>query len=307
MKQQLITRLIDLIDGDVLVAEPLSSHTTYRVGGEAEYLVCPHNSDEAAAVYTFVRRHGIPLTILGWGSNVIAPDDGIEGIVLKMLSDTAEIRFAGREQVLVDAGVNLIDLSRAAAAQGLGGFEPVAGIPGTVGGALFMNAGTKEGDIASLVDRVEVLTRMGRRRVFERRELAFGYRKSVFQESEWLILRVRLRLRPGDPAAIRDGIERILDERRRKFPLEGLSAGSVFKRPPGDYAGRLIEAAGCKGLRIGGAVVSERHANFIVNEDDATAADILALISTIRDRVYRKFGVFLELEQIPLPSVKWDA
>lgn len=298
---RIIDKIRRKIDGEVLQCEPLSRHTTYRVGGEAEVLVCAGNSDEAAWVYRFAKREGIPLTLLGAGSNVIAPDEGIEGIVLKLKSPSARIRFMEGGRVAADAGINILDLALAAAGKGLEGLRPIAGVPGTVGGAVLMNAKVVDEDTATLVDRVEVITSSGRRRVFQSKEMTFGYRKSIFQGCDWLILRAEFELRAGNPEEIVKSVESEWNRCRSNFPLDPPNAGSVFKRPAGDFAGRLIEEAGCKGLRVGGAVVSERHANFIHNVDSATTADILELISEVRRRVYRKTGIYLELEQIPLP------
>lgn len=301
MDKRIIDKIRLKIKGEVRTSESLSRHTTYAVGGEAELLVCPENGREAAWLYRFARRGGIPITIIGAGSNVIAPDEGIGGIVMCTENASAEIRFLGDGRVRAEAGAALTDLARAAAARGLGGAEPLAGIPGTVGGAVTMNAGTKERDTASITDRVEVVTSGGRRRVFTGSELSFGYRKSLFQDSGWLILGAEFLLRPGDPGEITDAIGRVCRERESKYPLDIPSAGSVFKRPPGDYAGRLIEEAGCKGLRVGGAAVSDTHANFFLNLGRAKASDILELISVVRRRVFDRSGVYLELEQIPLP------
>lgn len=284
----------------MLPSEPLSNHTTYRIGGEAEILVCASSSDEASAVYRFAGKEEIPLTVLGAGSNVIAPDGGIDGIVLKLESSRAAVEFGGDGIVVSDAGVPLLALARAAAGKGLGGLVSIAGVPGTVGGAVLMNARVDKEDTASFLISVEVLTSSGKRRVFRRGELPFGYRSSIFQDSDWLILRAAFKLQPGDPGRLLEEVEEEWKRWRTNFPLEPPNAGSVFKRPPGDYAGRLIEEAGCKGLRMGGAIVGEQHANFIFNVDNATAADILGLIDEVRRRTYEKTGVYLELEQIPL-------
>ncbi|MBU8920965.1 MAG: UDP-N-acetylmuramate dehydrogenase [Bacteroidales bacterium] len=292
--------LSGIISGEVLISEPLSRHTTYKVGGEADILVCPENSEEAAQVYLYAYEKEIPLTMIGWGSNVIAPDDGMEGIVLKMKNPSAGIRNLGEGVIEVEAGVNLIDLAKHTAGEGLSGLEPVAGIPGTVGGAVMMNAGTNEGDMSCVLVSVDVITPAGRRYKIEKRDMSLGYRRSMFKQTDWLILSARMSLSKGDPLELGRNIDSILRERMRKFPLDEANAGSVFKRPPGDYAGRLIEKAGCKGLRIGGAVVSERHANFIVNSENATADDIIRLIAEVRRKVYTMSGIYLELEQIPL-------
>lgn len=302
MPPRIIDRIRSLVRGEILESESLSGHTTYRVGGEAEYLVAAADSIEAERVYIEALNGGIPVTILGWGSNVIAPDGGIEGIVLKTSSESARMEFPGGGHAVVDAGISLIDLARVAAGKGLKGLEPIAGIPGTLGGAVIMNAGTDDGDTGSLISRITVVTPEGIRREFTGEEAAFGYRSSIFQGTGWLVLEAVLDLGAGDPEKLTAEILRIQEERKAKFPLDDPNAGSVFKRPPGDYAGRLIEEAGCKGLRRGGATVSPRHANFIINAGGATAADILGLAGELRRRVHEFSGIWLEMEQIPLPE-----
>jgi UDP-N-acetylmuramate dehydrogenase len=278
----------------------LSGLTTYGVGGEAEYLAEPSGEAEAEFVYREAVRHGIPVTVIGWGSNVIAPDEGIGGLVIRTRNDRARVSFPTRSTVYAEAGAGLMAIAREAATRGLGGMEAIAGIPGTLGGAIVMNAGTNTGDLSSVLVSVTAITPAGRRRTVSRDEAGFGYRRSIFQDSGWLILGARLRLTRSATRDVIERLERIGRERAEKFPLDIPSAGSVFKRPPGDYAGRLIEAAGCKGLRVGGAMVSERHANFIVNAGGATAGDILGLITELRRRVFDSSGVWLEMEQIPL-------
>jgi UDP-N-acetylmuramate dehydrogenase len=287
------------IDGDVWPTESLKKHTTYGIGGEAELLVRPNDSRGAAWLYRFARKKRMPLTILGAGSNVIAPDEGIDGIVLKTISSSGRMELIGEGMVRSDAGVGLLTLAAWAARKGLAGLEHIAWIPGTVGGAITMNAGTKEREISELVHKVRVLTPSGRR-VFRSDELSFGYRRSVFRDADWLIIDADFRLFSDDPERIKASIERIGEQRRRKFPIEIPSAGSVFKRPPGDFAGRLIEEAGCKGLHVGDAAVSEQHANFIVNLGKAGSADIMELICLVRKRVFERTGILLELEQIVL-------
>jgi len=289
------------MSGTLLEKEPLSNHTTYRVGGAAELLVCPEDAEGIGWLYRFAKREGIPLVVIGAGSNVIAPDEGIEGLVLKTKRAVGGIRFTGGNRVEAEAGTGLTEFARAAAGKGLGGISSLAGIPGTVGGAVWMNAGTGEVETADLLVSVELLTSSGRRRRFKRGDLSFGYRRSIFQGSDWLILGAEFELPPGDPEGIEASIDSLIDERDRKYPMEYPSAGSVFKRPPGAFAGRLIEEAGCKGLRVGDAAVSERHANFIVNLGSAGSAEILELVALVRKRVFDETGVFLELEQIVLP------
>jgi len=300
MDKKLVKKIRKNVSGAVLPGEPLALHTTYHVGGKAEVLVVPRDADDAARVYSFLKREGVPLVVIGAGSNVIAPDEGIDGVVIRTAAASARILFLGGGRVRADAGVPLLDLVRAAAAHGLSGLEPLAGIPGTVGGAVVMNAGTRDTEAAELLGRVEVLTSTGRRRILAAAECSFGYRRSIFLGTDWFILGAEFRLARGDAAASIKMIESFLKDRESKYPLDLPSAGSVFRRPRGGYAGRLIDEAGCKGMRVGDAEVSGLHANFIVNRGAAKASDIMALVSAIRSRVFEKSGVYLELEQIPL-------
>jgi len=300
MDRKLIQEIRKNVTGIVLPGEPLARHTTYRVGGKAGVLVCPRDADDAAHIYSFVKREGVACTVIGGGSNVIAPDEGIDGVVIKTMSASARIFFLGGGRVRADAGVPFLDLVRATSARGLSGLEPLAGIPGTVGGAVVMNAGTRDVDTAQLLSRVDVLTIPGRRRTLATAECAFGYRRSVFSGTGWFILGAEFKLGRGYAIASMRMIDAFLKERGSRYPLDLPSAGSVFRRPHGDYAGRLIEEAGCKGMRVGDAEVSGLHANFIVNRGAARASDIMALISAIRARVFEKSGVYLELEQIPI-------
>ena len=286
--------------GAVLFDEPLARHTTYRVGGPAEILAAPRTREEAAWLRACARSSGAPLTILGAGSNVIAPDGGIPGVVMHMRRPSGRIEFGDGFRVNADALVPLETLVESCASRGFGGLEPLAGIPGTIGGAVVMNAGTRDTDIASLLAAVDAIDPAGERRNLSREDIAFGYRHSLFREPGWLVLGAEFRLGPADAAQSLGRIRAFIADRWAKFPMDLPSAGSVFKRPPGDYAGRLIEEAGCKGMREGGALVSERHANFIVNAGEATAADIVALIERVRRAVFEKTGVRLDLEQIVL-------
>jgi len=300
MDKKLVQEIRKNVAGIVLPREPLARHTTYRVGGKAGVLVCPRDADDAARVYSFVKREGMACTVIGAGSNVIAPDEGIDGVVIKTMAASARISFLGGGRVRADAGVPLLDLVRLTAARGLSGLEPLAGIPGTVGGAVVMNAGTRDIETAEFLGRVEVLTSTGRRRMFAAAECSFGYRRSIFLGTDWFILGAEFRLGRGDAATSMGMIGAFLTERESRYPLDLPSAGSVFRRPPGDYAGRLIEEAGCKGMRVGDAEVSRLHANFIVNRGTAKASDVMELVSAIRSRVFEKSGIYLELEQIPL-------
>jgi UDP-N-acetylmuramate dehydrogenase len=300
MQSNLHEKIRELVRGEVLPAEPLMNHTTYRVGGAAEVLVRPATAADATRLLRFAKTSGVPIAVIGAGSNVIAPDEGLAGVVVETKNALAGIAYTGDALVRAGSGVPLVDLARDAARRGLRGLEPISCIPGTVGGAVVMNAGTREGDTASVLERIGVCTSPGRTRIFGAREMGFGYRKSILLGSDWLVLWAEFRLAPGDPQVSLMAIDDQWKERSGKYPLDTPSAGSVFKRPPGDYAGRLIEASGCKGMRVGGAHVSERHANFIVNTGSATASDIMELIARVRKAVYDKTGTYLELEQIPL-------
>lgn len=298
-----INELERSVRGRVLRSESLEGYTTYRTGGEAEVLIEPADEKDIITVVRYARSMGVPLTVLGAGSNVIAPDAGLDGLVLVIRRGLGSIRFLAGKRVRAGAGVMLDELIDAAGERGLAGLEELAGIPGTVGGAVFMNAGTRKAEISDRLSRLTVLTCSGRKRVLNSNELCFGYRRSSLTDSGWLIVSADFLLRSGDPAALRERAEEIRNSRRMKYPWDIPSAGSVFKHPAGQNAGRLIEEAGCKGMRSGGAAVSERHANFIVNDGDATSADIMALVDRVRKMVFERFGVILELEQIPLSGV----
>ncbi len=261
--------------------------------------VIPRDGEDIANLMRYARSESIPFTVIGAGSNVIAPDEGIAGIVMTTMRRTSTVEIEG-STIKADAGITLMEMALRAARQGLGGIAELSVIPGTLGGAITMNAGTNEIEISQRLRRVELLTSSGRRRKMEKKELSFGYRTSLFQENDWVIIGAELDMEPGNPAGLRDQIELLMGKRRKRYPIEYPSAGSVFKRPPGDYAGRLIEESGCKGMCCGGAVVSERHANFILNTGRATASDILTLIERVRTMVLDRTGVHLDLEQILL-------
>ncbi len=298
----MLERLTISIFGRVIPDCPLREYTTYRVGGPAEALVVPRDSGDLERVCLFATGEGIPLTILGAGSNVIAPDEGVEGIVAVAPAREPSLVVSGGGAVAVESGMMLDDLIRGAADRGLGGLTALAGIPGTVGGALVMNAGTDKGNISDHLESVTVIGRSGRRETIPAGSLRFGYRSSDLAGMDTVILGASFRLPPGSREGIISEVENILVERNSRFPHDVPSAGSVFRRPEGDFAGRLIEESGCRGMRIGGAEVSDIHANFIVNTGDATSADIVDLIGLVRDKVRERSGITLELEQIVLPG-----
>ncbi len=309
MKPEINARIIreirDSIVGEVIAWESLSRHTTYRSGGKAQLFVQTLNSDEAKRICRFARKKGFPLTVIGAGSNVIVPDLGIGGIVLKTMNNSARIQFEDNK-VTADAGVYLDDLIRRAASRGLGGLQHVTGIPGTVGGAIVMNAGTRGGNISDIICWAEAVDPHGNIVRFEPLAMGFRYRGSLFQEKGWLVLRARFDLVETDPKEAIRNIDRVWSERAVRYPMDFPNAGSVFRNPEGLHAARLIQESGCKGLRVGDAVVSEKHANFIINTGSASSNDIIRLVELVRKRVYEQSGIQLELEQKILPSFTND-
>ncbi len=284
--------------GEVRAHEPLGPHTTLRIGGPARLFAWPADVPAVAAAVGWVQEAALPWRVFGLGSNLLCPDHGFGGLVLDLARACGQSSFHG-ERLEVGAGVHLAPLIREAARRGLAGLAGVAGVPGTVGGALTMNAGTAAGDMGQVVERVDALDPRGRRVVLGRDELCLGYRESILQQPGWVVLSAVLRLTPADPEAVRADLASRALRRRQTQPLELPNAGSIWRNPPGDHAGRLVEAAGCKGLLRGDAQVSPKHANFIVNLGSARAADVLALMAAVRRRVLACAGVRL------VPELRW--
>ena len=272
--------------------EPMNLHTTFKIGGPADCLIFPASLEEVERVLALVKEYGLPLTILGNGSNVLVQDGGIRGVVVKFARPMAWIRCEG-ERIIAASGALLKDVSETAAAHGLTGLEFACGIPGSIGGALFMNAGAYDGEMKNVADAVRTVDAGGIMHRYERAALDLGYRHSVFQQNGEAIVEVELLLKKGAEAAIRAKMEDFTNRRESKQPLEMASAGSTFKRPTGYYAGTLIDQTGLKGLTVGGAQVSTKHAGFVVNIGGATAADIRGLIKEVQDRVFAEHGVKL--------------
>jgi len=296
MSAEFLRKLNTVIkDGDIALNEPLSRHTTFKIGGPADVMLQPASPQEVAAAMQVATEFGVPITILGNGSNVLVLDGGIRGLVLKFGEKMAYIKHNGCT-IIAGAGALLTDVSCYAAACALTGMEFAVGIPGSIGGAVFMNAGAYDGEMSHIVSAVSCVTPLGKLRRFTKEEINFGYRYSIFQENECAICEVELTLRPGDIASIEQKMKDYTCRRETKQPLEMPSAGSTFKRPPGYYAGTLIEETGLKGLRVGGAQVSLKHAGFIINTGGATAKDVLQLIKEVQRRVYERVGVMLQPE-----------
>ena len=278
--------------------EPLARHTSFRVGGPADVLVVPDTAVELAAVLRTASTHGIRATMLGGGSNVLVGDGGVRGVVVKLGRGFADVHWTPTDDgavVRAGAAAQLGRVARDADGRGLAGLEHAEGIPGTVGGALFMNAGAYGGDLATTVDAVEGVTPDGEQRVLGRADLAFDYRRTQLPAA-FVVTAVVLRLRRDTADAVRARMEAARERRVASQPHGEANAGSIFKNPAGDHAGRLIEAGGLKGTRIGRARISERHANVIVNEGGARAGDVQALMELAQRVVWERSGVWLEPE-----------
>lgn len=285
-----------MVRGEVRAGEPLRDHTTLKIGGPVEFMVFPAVTEDLPAVVRWCLDRDVAYRFLGFGSNVLAPDDGLPGVVLRTKPALDRIAFEG-ERVRVGAGASIARLVGQASARGLSGVEVLAGVPGSVGGGLVMNAGTRAGDIGDRVASVRVIDDAGRLRRLGADDLRYTYRSSRLQrETRWLVVDAELCLERGDAREIRRRVDQALRYRNRTQPLHLPNAGSIFKNPAGDAAGRLIEAAGCKELRRGDAQVSPLHANWIVNVGAATAADVLGLMIDVRQRVAMHAGVSLEPE-----------
>lgn len=277
--------------------EPLSKHTSFKIGGNAEMLVIVKNIDQLKSVLLACKGNAIPLFVLGKGSNLLISDDGMKGVVLLLDGDFKEIAIK-ENTITAGAGVNLAKLCTFALANSLSGLEFAYGIPGSVGGAAYMNAGAYDGEMKDVVKSVTHITRDGDVVTLSADELDLSYRHSVYKTTDDIILFVTVELKEKSSEMIKEKMDDFMNRRKTKQPLEYPSAGSVFKRPQGNFAGTLIEKCGLKGKTIGGAQVSQKHAGFIINIGDATCKDVLDLISFVQKTVQEETGYFLEREII---------
>lgn len=280
---------------EILEQEPMAKHTTFGVGGPADWYLIPESYDSFLFAIRQAREWKLPYVILGNGSNILVRDEGIRGIVIST-EKLNQIEIRGK-RMMVGCGAKLSQVAAVAQKNGLRGMEFAAGIPGTVGGAIVMNAGAYGGEMADIVEETVYLDVIDRMISVKGEEHEFGYRTSFFKkEPSRVVVSSIIKLELGDPQRIRQDIEELAEKRREKQPLDLKSAGSTFKRPEGHFAGQLIEQAGLKGFTIGGAQVSEKHAGFVVNLGNATAQDILDVMETVKKRVYETSGVELEPE-----------
>jgi len=289
----------DLIDGEVRIHESMKKHTTFRIGGTADILALPASVEDIIQIIDYAKTSGVQYYVIGNGSNLLVADSGVRGIVIKIGKGMSGVEFDG-DVVKAQAGTLLSSLSKMAVEHELSGLEYGIGIPGTLGGAVVMNAGSDGQDISQILTSVKVLNVKNEPVNVEKTALEFGYRNSRLKRSGEIVLEAELQLRREKRIVIRERMKNSMAKRRATMPLKYPSVGSIFKNPEGDSAGRLIDQAGCKGMRKGDAQVSELHANWIVNLGNAKAADVLDLVSQIQEIVQTKNGLRLNLEVVVL-------
>ena len=295
MNDQFLTELQNVMGGSgIFMEEPMKKHTTFRVGGPADVLVQP---DETAlvAILALCRQYHVSYSFIGNGSNLLVGDKGIRGVVIEMTDPMGNIEVDGTK-ITAQAGAMLSKIANTAASNGLGGMEFAAGIPGSIGGAVTMNAGAYGGEMKDVIRQVTVLTPECEQRVLSREELDLSYRHSCIPKNHFLVLEAELSLTPAPEQEIRAKMAELREKRVEKQPLEYPSAGSTFKRPEGYFAGKLIMDAGLRGYAVGDAQVSEKHCGFVINRGNATAAEILQLMKDVQERVKKQSGVTLEPE-----------
>ena len=296
MNQELGKKLLSILkEEQVKKDEPMKSHTTFRVGGPAAYFVTPQTAEEVAKVIEACTQENVPYYIVGNGSNLLVSDKGYEGVIIQIYKQMNQVEVEGT-QIRAQAGALLSMIAKRALDAELAGFEFAAGIPGTLGGACVMNAGAYGGEMKDVLQSVTVLTDKGEVKTLAKEELELGYRTSVIAKKGYIVLEAVLELQKGEKEAIQAVMDDLKERRVTKQPLEYPSAGSTFKRPEGYFAGKLIQDAGLRGFQVGGAQVSEKHCGFVINKDQATAADVMNLMNQVSDKVYDAFGVRLEPE-----------
>ena len=296
MNQGFYRQLAEVMpESRIMRDEPMSLHTTFRVGGPADFFVMPRTKEEVRDIVSVCRMEGMPCFVLGNGSNLLVSDKGYRGVIVQLYKDMSEVTVEG-ENITAQAGALLSKTAARALEEGLTGFEFAAGIPGTIGGACMMNAGAYGGEMKDVLSQILVLTPEGKFLTIYSDELDMGYRSSVISKRGYIALEAVIVLGKGNKEDIRQRMEELKERRVSKQPLEYPSAGSTFKRPEGYFAGKLIEDAGLRGFTVGGAQVSEKHCGFVINRGNATASDIMELMKEVSVRVEKKFGIILEPE-----------
>lgn len=296
MNQTIYEALVRIVGSkNVFPDEPLKKHVTFRIGGPADFLVAPHETEEVRDVIAVCRKLDIPCCIIGNGSNLLVSDEGFQGVVIQLYRNFNKMEL--KDEVLnVQAGCSNAVVAKLALEHELTGYEFAAGIPGTVGGAVVMNAGAYGGEMKDVLTEVTVLDENNELLVLPAEKLELGYRTSIITQKGYVVLEAKIRLTKGDGTAIKARMEELKEQRVSKQPLEYPSAGSTFKRPEGYFAGKLIMDAGLRGFTVGGAQVSEKHCGFVINIGEATARDVVDLMDQVRKTVKEKFGVELEPE-----------
>ena len=282
-------------EAKVLVNEPMASHTTFRIGGPADYFVMPETVEELANVLKLCKEENTPYFILGNGSNLLVGDKGFRGVVIQLYKNFDGLSIEGKK-ITAKSGAMLIRVAKEAGKAGLTGLEFASGIPGTIGGAMVMNAGAYGGEMKDVVTSVTVLTKDGDIKTLSGDEMNFRYRGSVVEDEGYIVLEAVMELKEGNLEEIQTRMDELSVQRRTKQPIEYPSAGSTFKRPEGYFAGKLIQDAELRGYQVGGAQVSEKHCGFVINAGGATAADVMQLMQDVSDKVMEQFGVTLEPE-----------
>ena len=299
-RSDIIYNLAEILGCEARKDEPLSRHTTFKIGGNADTYVKVTSASKLSTILKECKESDVDYLIIGNGSNLLASDDGYRGVIIRLGGEFRKIALVDEDTIYCGAGASLAALCKFAQSSGLSGLEFAWGIPGTVGGAVFMNAGAYGGEMKDVVYSVNHITPDGETGRTEKEDLAFGYRTSVYRSNKAIITGVTLKLKKDNPDDIRARMDDYLSRRSSKQPLEFPSAGSVFKRPEGAYAGALIEQCGLKGHSHGGAQVSEKHAGFIINRNNATAHDVKSLIREVQTKVFDETGYNLECELIIL-------
>ena len=282
-------------EAKVLANEPMASHTTFRIGGPADYFVMPETVEELRDILALCKEEGLPYFILGNGSNLLVGDKGFRGVVIQLYKNFDGLSIEGTK-VTAKSGAMLIRVAKEAGKAGLTGLEFASGIPGTIGGAMVMNAGAYGGEMKDVVTAVTVLTKDGDIKTLTGSEMNFRYRGSVVEDEGYIVLETVMELKEGNLEEIQARIDELSLQRRTKQPIEYPSAGSTFKRPEGYFAGKLIQDTNLRGYQVGGAQVSEKHCGFVINAGGATAADVMQLMQDVSDKVNAQFGVTLEPE-----------
>lgn len=296
MNSEIRKMFCDLLGEDrVFTEEAMSQHTTFKIGGPADYFLMPDKGEDVGRVIKICKEKEIPYFILGNGSNLLVGDGGYRGAVIQIYRNMSSVTVEGNE-ITAQAGALLSAVAAAAKNASLTGFEFAGGIPGTIGGAVVMNAGAYGGEMKDVLTEVTVMNAEGDIFTLPTEELELGYRTSIIKTAGYIVLEAKIRLKEGDPEVIRETMKDLTIRRTTKQPLEYPSAGSTFKRPEGYFAGKLIMDSGLAGYQVGGAQVSEKHCGFVINAGDATARDVRTLMDNVRDIVYKKYGVALEPE-----------